>query len=232
MSLSERMKVYERAQSTSAMRKTPLIIRVDGKAFHTLTKNLCSPSEPFDSRFISAMNRACVSVAEQMQGFKLAYVQSDEATFCLTDYDNVESQPWLGYRVQKLVSISAALMSVAFNKYFNPCARTAGLAVFDSRAFSVPRDEVINLFLWRALDWKRNSLNMYCSSFFSHKELQGKTHTQRHEMLYTLGKNWAADLSSTEKNRTYIYKTSLGLQATCEVLPTYKSLDSAFGSLF
>ena len=178
-SLGDRIKKYERVFKQSAVPNMPVIIRVDGKAFHTFTKRCV---RPFDSTIIDSMIEAAVYTAERMQGFKAAYVQSDEVSFALTDYDSFESEGWFDYELPKLISTSAALMSVAF---FNAIENRNALMInerniptFDSRAFTVPRSEVINTFLWRALDWKRNSVQMLAQANFSHKQLHGKNQEQ------------------------------------------------------
>ncbi len=110
-SLGDRIKSYEKVFSPSLLKKVPVIIRVDGKAFHTFTKGC---EKPFDKRFINCMVAAAVDVAKNMQGFKIGYIQSDEVTFCLTDYDNLDTEGWFDYDLSKIVSISASLMSVRF----------------------------------------------------------------------------------------------------------------------
>jgi hypothetical protein len=62
---------------------------------------------------------------------------------------------------------------------------------------------VANYFLWRAKDWERNSLTMYASGFFSHKQLHSKTKQDRHDMLHSIGKNWATDVDERSKNGTF-----------------------------
>lgn len=216
--LGDRMKRYELCTRNFLVRKTPVLIRVDGKAFHTLTKHA---EKPFDLVFISAMSQAASDVAAQMQGCKAVYVQSDEATFLLTDYDRVESGAWFDYNVSKLVSITAASMSVAFNKHYN-----GGLAVFDARAFNVPREDVANCFLWRAKDWSRNSLQMYARAFFSHKQLHGAGKEAMHEMLHGIGKNWATDISDIERNGRWLLPPD---QIRDDVLPSYVDIATLLG---
>ena len=224
-SLGDRIKGYEKNFSNTAVKRMPLMIRVDGKAFHTFTKGM---QKPFDHTLISAMVAAAIDVAKQMQGFKVAYIQSDEATFCITDYDSIETEGWFGYKIQKIVSISAAIMSVAFNKHFE----TDKSPIFDSRAFTIPVDDVVNAFLWRAKDWERNSLQMYARSFFSHKELHKKNKDDIHEMLYSIDKNWTTDLTEQEKNGTFLINTNDGIVERNDIAPTYSNLHVAFGSLF
>jgi tRNA(His) 5'-end guanylyltransferase len=212
-SLGDRMKRYERVSKSFLTPKMPVIIRVDGKAFHTFTKHFY---KPFSSLLMGAMDDAAFRTALEMQGCKAVYVQSDEATFLLTDWENNETQGWFNYNHQKIISLSAAYMSVFFNdaieewfEYINkPC--TVRSAVFDSRAFNVPREDVVNCFLWRMKDWHRNSIQMYARSVFSHKELHEKKLEDIHDMLHERGKNWATDLTFREKNGSLFTRLNTG----------------------
>ena len=224
-SLGDRIKRYEKTFNYSALRRMPLMIRVDGRAFHTFTRHM---KRPFDDVLIGAMVSSALEVAKDMQGFKAAYVQSDEATFCLTDYDTNETQGWFDYDLSKVVSISASMMSVAFNGLF----KNEKCPVFDSRAFTLPIDDVVNAFLWRAKDWERNSVQMYARAFFSHKELHGKGRSNMHEMLHEKGKNWTTDLSPQERNGTFLVLHNGNIEQRTDILPTYQAINDAIGGLF
>lgn len=225
MNLGDRIKRYEAVTHHTATGRTPLMIRVDGKAFHSFTRGM---ARPFDKNLMASMVASAIEVAKEIQGFKAAYVQSDEVTFCLTDYDRVESQGWFDYDLSKVISLSASMMTANFNRIM----QTDKLAMFDSRAFSIPANDVVNAFLWRAKDWERNSLQMYARANFSHKELQGKKRADMHEMLHQKNMNWATDLTGQEKNGTFIVRTDEGIIERHDVLPTYESIDNAIGDLF
>jgi len=201
---------YEAACSHTLLRRTPVVVRVDGRAFHTLTRGM---SKPFDVNFSTCMSVAAKVVVEGMQGAKLAYVQSDEASFLLTDYDRFETDAWFGYVHAKVESIAAATMSVHFadalGAWENPL-RLGGLPVFDARAFNVPREEVANYFLWRARDWARNSLQMLARAYFSHKELHEKCKAELHEMLHSKGGNWATDILPVFRNGAFLSRAASG----------------------
>ncbi|MEV4127132.1 tRNA(His) guanylyltransferase Thg1 family protein [Nocardia sp. NPDC049707] len=198
MSLADRMKAYEAASQYRLTPNSPVIIRVDGRAFHTYTRGM---KRPFDYVLMNRMVYAAVATAREMQGFKLGYVQSDEATFLLTDFDTHDTAGWFGYEVNKLVSLSASL----FTGYFNLAMHNdPGPAAFDSRAFVVPRADVPNVFVWRQQDWTRNSLQMVARAHFSHKQLFGKIRAAMHDMLHEIGVNWATDYNDQEKNGTFI----------------------------
>ena len=196
-SLGDRMKRYERPFQTRLIPRTPVIVRVDGRAFHTFCRKH-KVYKPFDAVLMGCMNLASEAVAKQMQGFCAFYTQSDEASFLLSDFRRHESQGWFDYELQKVVSITASSFTAVFNRRFG--AFGASDATFDARAFSIPEDDVINYFLWRAKDWERNSIQMYARAFFSHKELNGKNRADMHEMLHSKGKNWTTDLNDQERN--------------------------------
>jgi tRNA(His) 5'-end guanylyltransferase len=211
---------YEAPARHLLTRRTPVIVRVDGRAFHTFTRRF---RKPFDGKLIDSMILSASALASEMQGFKLGYVQSDEASFVLTDYDDLQTQPWFGYVKSKVESISAAKMTFTFAR----CMRLIGEndeALFDARAFNVPEAEVVNYFVWRARDWQRNSVAMYAGAYFSHNELHRKSVRDMHEMLYGIGRNWAADLMPEERNGTFIVGPDL--IARLDILPTYDSINA------
>lgn len=209
---------YEKPCRFYLTRRTPVVIRVDGRAFHTFTRGL---EKPFSYSFIAAMQYAAMVTMEEMQGFKLGYIQSDEASFVLTDYDSLQTQPWFGYNKAKIETTTASLMTA----YFGRALRLKGLkeiATFDARAFNVPESEVANYFLWRALDWNRNSIQMYARSIFSHAELQNKSCADIHDMLHARGRDWAHCCSDVEKNGTFIIGP--GCEVREDVRPTYPDI--------
>lgn len=205
--LGNRMKRYEHVNRNSLMRRSPVIIRLDGKAFHSFTKGL---NRPFDEILIRTMQETAKYLCENIQGCKIAYTQSDEITLLLTDYEKIGTQGWFEYNIQKMVSISASMATLAFNnsfrkqvefiqkmstintllseedkKYIQTLERKLNTALFDSRVFSIPKDEVNNCFVWRQQDATRNSIQMVGQANFSHKELDKKSCDNIQEMLFT-----------------------------------------------
>lgn len=199
-SLGDRIKKYEDAYRIHLPPRIPTIIRVDGRAFHTLTRKA---RKPFDSRIMSAMYCAASDLMEDIQGAVLGYCQSDEISILLLDDINEQSQPWFGKNLQKITSVSAAMATNAFNRTINnmnsmeETAIRSGMSIekasflgygeFDARAFVIPAGDVPNYFVWRFKDWKRNSVNMIAQQHYSHKELQNKDVTEVTKMLYDKG---------------------------------------------
>jgi tRNA(His) 5'-end guanylyltransferase len=210
-SLGDRMKeFYENRSKFYLHRRVPVIIRLDGKAFHTFTKGF---KRPYDEILHNTMNSTMKYLCENIQGCKLGYTQSDEITLLLTDYDTITTDAWFGYNVQKICSVAASMATMAFNKFFRQYYEAAlfelgcpvdsdeymstlrnklDCAMFDARCFSIPKEEVTNCFLWRFLDCERNSIQMLGQTYFSHKQLHGLSCNQIQEKLFQEhGINWA-----------------------------------------
>lgn len=210
-SLGNRMKNYEYVSRIYLTKRMPVIIRIDGKAFHSFTKGF---QRPFDEIFIKAMQETAKYLCKNIMGCKLAYTQSDEISLLLEDYERTETQPWFENNLQKIASVSASMATMAFNnafadtvnerysyytgintdewtggveafdKLFGNYFSKVGIAMFDSRVFILPKEEVCNYFIWRQQDASRNSIQMVAQSLFSHKQLQNKNCDQLQEMMF------------------------------------------------
>ena len=194
---------YENRSKQFLNRRTYTMLRIDGKAFHTYTKGLDSP---FDEELISDMNATTKFLCENIQGAKIGYVQSDEISILLTDFDKLTTDAWFDYNVQKMTSVSASYTTGIFNQLRRE-RKLPKMAFFDSRAFQLPsKIEVMNYFLWRQKDCVRNSISSVAQANFSHKELNGKTTNMMQEMLFTdKGINWN-DYSPREKRGSFFIK--------------------------
>ena len=216
-SLGDRMKTYENVTRTYLTRRTPVIIRNDGKAFHSFTRGF---KKPFDSVLIEAMQQTMKYLCENIEGCVLGYTQSDEITLVLCDYKKLTSQAWFDNNIQKICSISASMATMIFNRFFDeitktyansvpyygtmyPCDEQERIyidnlkksiskgAMFDSRVFNIPKEEVNNCLLWRQQDATRNSIQSVAQANFSHKQLEGKNCNELQEMLWQeKGINW------------------------------------------
>lgn len=199
LDLGDRMKSYERVYDSTLTPNSCLFVRVDGKAFHSFTRHCV---KPFDHDVIEAMVKAACDTAEQMQGFKGAYVQSDECTFMLTDFDSHNTEGWFGYRLNKIVSITAAYYTAYFNRHY-PVSDAGAPPVFDARAFIVPRDDAANMFVWRQRDWHRNSLTMLAQAHFTPRRLHKVNAAGMRQLLADIDVSWD-DLKPVEREGTFI----------------------------
>ena len=162
-------------------------------------------------------------LCENIQGCVLGYTQSDEITLVLVDYQDRDTSAWFDNNIQKMVSVSASMATMAFNKFFSHNVEdlesdlaqeheTDGMtewvktmlsyyrvyrtalkkgAMFDSRVFNIPKEEVVNCLIWRQQDCVRNSIQSVGQANFSHKQLEGKNCNDIQNMLMTeKGINW------------------------------------------
>ena len=209
-SLGDRMKAYENITRNYLTRKLPAIIRLDGKAFHSFTRGM---KKPFDEIFVRSMQDTMKYLCENVQGCVLGYTQSDEITLVLVDYQDRDSCAWFDNNVQKMVSVSASMATLAFNNAFlkntwhyvedtmdaddrdiayeSTLTSKFSKAMFDSRVFTLPKEEVVNCLIWRQQDTTRNSIQSVGRANFSHRELHGKNCSDIQDMLMLeKGINW------------------------------------------
>jgi tRNA(His) 5'-end guanylyltransferase len=214
------MKGYESAFDLTLPARMPMIVRVDGKAFHSYTLGL---TRPWDDTFISVMNDTAVALCEEIQGARLAYVQSDEISILLVDYAQLNTQAWMRGRLQKVVSVAAGLASSRFTwaSWRMHADGMARHAAFDARAFVLPREDVNNYFLWRQQDATRNSMQMLARSLYSHKECFQKDNAELQEMCFQRGQNWNDLPTSRRRGRVVKRTTWRGTHDGPEGLPIY-----------
>lgn len=230
MTLEQRMKVYyEMPYKAYLTRRTPVVIRVDGKAAHTYTKAL---NKPFDEVFVNAMFAAAHELCEEAQGCVLAYTQSDEISIVLLDYQTINTDAWFGYSINKLVSICASTATAHFNNAFRFYAhneldemnnsgvcdeayakRSKALQdcidnplLFDARAFNLPKEEVCNYLIWRQNDARRNSISSLARAHFSHKEVCRKSGSELIEMMLDKGIDYNKKPDAFKRGACYLRK--------------------------
>lgn len=190
LAIMERMKTcYEMPARHFLMKKCPVIIRVDGRAFHTLTRKM---EKPFSVPFKDAMLHVAGALCNEFNAV-FGYWQSDEVSLLLVDDKRFTSQPFFDNEINKLVSISASVASVTFNEQISLSA------VFDSRAFNIPHSDVCNYFIARQLDAIRNSKNAWSEYILGAKIGMGTARKK----LYGLTSNDRIALTENETNLLY-----------------------------
>jgi len=177
---------YEHRARQHLPRRTYTVLRLDGRAFHTYTRDL---ARPYDANLRNDLVAVAGFLCREVSGVALAFCQSDEVSLVLTDFATPRTEAWFDGNVQKMVSVAAGLASAQLQR-----RRPAQFGVFDCRAFTIPdRDEVEAYLTWRQRDATRNSISMAAQARFSHAELQGKTGDEMQEMLWRdHGINWSA----------------------------------------
>lgn len=230
-SLGDRMKEYENAYRLHLPKRMPVIVRVDGKAFHTFTRGF---KRPFDEAAFKPMKETALELCRNVEGCKLAYMQSDEISLVLRNDDKLATQAWFDNNLQKIASVTSSIATRAFNGSYRTYVRkhhslpvtiefmpeekqdkfienlqvyfrNIDQAMFDSRAFILPEHEVVNYFIWRQQDAVRNSIESCARSMYSHKELHKKNCTQMLQMMKEKGVDWH-DLPMKQKAGICIVK--------------------------
>lgn len=226
------MKAYENISRNYLTRRVPVIIRLDGRAFHTFTKGM---QKPFDNILTDAMLDTMQYLCENIQGCVFGYTQSDEITLVLTDYEKITTEAWFGYNIQKMASIAASMATLKFNERFiNAVEQKSYLinyafahtdtpyplaefdnyrnkyysAMFDARVFSIPKEEVCNCLIWRQQDAIRNSIEAVGQAFFSPNQLFGKSCEMIKEMLREITIEWSSDYPIVFQRGACCYRVS------------------------
>lgn len=197
--LKDKCEYFRGLSDYSLVPNSYVIIMLDGRSFSKLIKN--KYTKPFDNKFIEMMNETAKYLLQNIQGAKFAYVQSDEISILVTDFDTPTTDALFGYRLCKIQSICAAMAAGKFNQLAlmneihsrdydvrkwddddtiygtKDCLSVIGemkLAEFDCKAWSVPDyNTAFCHFLWRQNDCTRNSKQQAAQTYLSHKELMG-----------------------------------------------------------
>lgn len=227
-SIGDRMKLfYESRSNYQLTRRVPVIIRVDGKCFSKFCKRFV---KPYDTFLNTTLNQVMLKLCQNVQGVKFTERHSDEISLLVTDYDDIKTDAYFDYKIQKICSTVAALATAEFcrilieTSVYNSTTNSLNdrspkdqqqkiyltfsesWPTFDARCFNIPKEEVVNYFWWRTLDCLRTSVNMLAQSKFSHKELTGKNSSQMQEMLFiSHGINWN-DLPQEQKTGFMCFK--------------------------
>lgn len=213
--LGDRMKDYESRNQYFLQRRTPVCIRVDMRAGHTFTKGFARPfDEVFGNAMMKTMEYCAKNIENCVFSYcqsdeitfilvdyekleteawfdyrtdKLCSISASMATMAFNKFFEKEVNKWtnqafpidyLGYNIGK-VSVADIELKDAYIKSLDKGA------MFDSRCFNIPREEVTNLVYWRQLDATRNSIQMVGQANFAHKELQNKSCNDIQDMLMT-----------------------------------------------
>lgn len=225
--LEERMLYYRQLSDHKLMPGTPVIMMLDGRSFSKIIKKKFT--RPFDADFIEMMNETARYLMQNMPNCKFAYVQSDEISLFLSDYENISSDSFFSYRLCKMQSIAASLASAKFNQLLtmyhlkewarenekvelddvNGIIGKQKLIEFDCRAWNVPTEnDAYAWFLYRQYDCIRNSKQQTAQTYLSHKSLLGlDTDKQVEKLKKEKNINWY-ELPQGQKFGRFIYKVT------------------------
>lgn len=174
------MKAAEAAHQTHVAPDAFLVIRVDGRAFHSYTRGL---RRPFDTDLMADLDVSTVALLDEVSAPLVAFTQSDEISVVCAPKATPGFVHWFGGRSDKVASVSASIVTAAFNQ-----RRPGRLAHFDGRAFALEtRDELVDYLRWRSADARRNAVSMLASAVFSPSQLHRRSLPERVAMLADAG---------------------------------------------
>lgn len=221
-SLKEKCEYFRGLSDYRLVPNSYMIVMLDGRSFSNLVKKKFKL--PFDERFIRYMNETAAVLCHEIQGAKFAYVQSDEISILVTDFDTPETDACFGYRLCKMQSIFASIASNTFNKLAladavdeistlgngvnaSDLIRDFKMVQFDCKCWTVPSaNDAFCHFLWRQNDCIRNSKQQAAQTYLPNDTLKNKHTDEQISMLKEkMGIDWN-DYSDGEKYGRLIYK--------------------------
>ena len=225
--LEDRMLYYRGLTDYKLMPRSYVMVMVDGRSFSHLIKNKFK--KPFDDDFIRMMNETAKYLCENVSGCKFAYVQSDEISLVITDFENENTESFFGFRLTKMLPIIASLATAKFNQLMmdyriskiDGYPANAGDTVqmcrdvvndmplyqFDCKCWNVPTyNDVFAWFLYRQIDCIRNSKQAAAQARISHKQLENlNTDDQINLLKEMTGIDWN-DYEDGKKFGRFIYR--------------------------
>ena len=179
--LAVKFKSKEQDLQSTLPTKSIVGIRLDGRAFHTFTKQN-KFRRPYDEALMDTMNKTARFIMEKaLSGVMFGYAQSDEITIFFTDTVTDRSQLPFDGKVAKLLSICASAASVGFLRNMPDCE---GYPMFDARLFLLDSlDEVQEYMDWRRLDARKNAVTMAAEMVATRTELHGLSNKGRLDLL-------------------------------------------------
>jgi tRNA(His) guanylyltransferase len=206
--LGDRCKSFELVEADRrAMRGLPLLARLDGRAFHTFTRDL---RRPYEQGMSLAMIETTRYLVQEMIAL-VGYTQSDEIT--LAWYEPVQSESDYAFdgRFQKLSSVLAGMASARFCQLVatHLPGKVQETPHFDCRVWQVPTlQDAADVFIWREDDATKNSISMAAGAYYTDEELDRKNSSHKQEMLWQKGVNWN-DYPSFFKRGTYLQRRTV-----------------------
>ena len=196
------MKDYEIYSSLKVPKNSKIIIRLDGRSFHKLARDL-KLVKPYDDNFYNVISEVCRDLFEEFSA-QFVYSFSDEISLLL---DNV---PFDG-RVEKIDSVMASFAASSFVMHYDVEFKKP--PAFDSRIIPVGDGDILDYFRWRQDESWRNCVNShgiaYLKSKYSNSQandkIKGMNLSDIHEFLFANGIN-LNDVETYKKRGIAVYR--------------------------
>ena len=177
--LDAKMRVFETAHDFCVLPGVFIVVRLDGRSFTRLTKEVHRFETPFDERVRDMMLATIEHLMNAGPRVVYAYTQSDEISLLLHRGDDSFNR-----KTRKLNSVLAGEASAKFSLLLGD------VACFDSRVCELPTEQlVIDYFRWRNEDAHRNALAAHCYWLLRKQGASEREATDRVSGLSTADKN-------------------------------------------
>lgn len=196
------MKDYEVYSSLKVPKNSKIIVRLDGRAFHKLARDL-NLRKPYDEEFYQVMSQVCEDLFREFSPL-FAYTFSDEISLLF------DKLPFDG-RIEKLDSVMAGFTSSSFVIHYDTDFKKP--PAFDSRIIPVSDGDVLRYFRWRQDESWRNCVNSHGISYLKNKysnteandKIKGMKLNEILELLFENGIN-LNDIETYKKRGIGIYR--------------------------
>ncbi len=190
--LSKRHEDYENTYNLTITKRLPIIIKIDGRNFKKLTRNL---DKPFSQPLSEIMAGTMMYVITEIQDAIFGYQFSDEINIVLRNDKELDYEPWYNNNIQTIVSTVASLSSIGFNKnlkLLDPDLKIEGDPVFRAKIWPLPNiSEVVNYLINKQLLCRNDALlisaRIELEKRFGRetafRELKGTTFNEKKNML-------------------------------------------------
>jgi tRNA(His) guanylyltransferase len=208
-----RMKEYEAVETARRLDvHKPICARIDGRSFSRFTRGM---QRPYDEAMSGAMVATAAHLVDVTHA-RIGYTQSDEISLVwLAEHETADI--FFSGKVQKMASVLASIAAAKF-ALVCPAGYEDRLPHFDCRVFGLPNTtEAMNVFLWRAMDARKNAISMAAQAVFSSKQLHGKRQRDMLEMLSDAGIDFDA-YPPFFRNGTFLRRRSVERQLSAEEL--------------
>lgn len=208
--LDQRMRQYETAYDFCIPEQNHIVVRLDGRGFTRLTKDVWQFDAPFDVRFRDLMASTAAALLECGFNVAYAYSQSDEISLLFRHDEQTFNR-----KIRKIITTLAAEASARFS------LAKGDVATFDARVCVLPNWSLVeDYFLWRQEDAHRNALNAHCYWLLRQHGRDpnqaaeftlGFSREQKHDFLFEHGINFN-DLPAWQKRGFGVYWATVSKQ--------------------
>ena len=196
------MKDFEVYSSLKVPKNSKIIIRLDGRSFHQLSRDL-NLVKPYDENFYRVISKVCEDLFKEFSPL-FVYTFSDEISLLL------DSIPFEG-RIEKIDSVIASFTASSFVMHYDVQFKKP--PAFDSRVIPISDEDILKYFKWRQDESWRNCVNAHGISYLKSKypnaeandKINGMSLSDIHELLFQNGIN-LNDIETYKKRGIGVYR--------------------------